>query len=153
MQLHIDHIALPSPPDSAAPCVPWAPGFSSGKREPRGLTRPSRIMGHFARAPTLISHHGTAGNLRASAIGNPWLRSRGTGLAISPQVLADRVYTYSAQVTVPTSRFVYLQNQIRGTFWWGNPAGCRSAWFGHLPMEVLPSLELSSPMSKRGAES
>lgn len=64
-----------------------------------------------------------------------------------------RVPTCSTQVVIPTSGFAHLPNQVGGTVWTGNLAGCRSAWFGSSNEGIRQPSSLICPRPGRGVES
>lgn len=52
-----------------------------------------------------------------------WQRSREGLVTTSTWFLADQIHTCSAHVVIPSSDFVYLQNQFRAALWLGNSTG------------------------------
>ena len=63
-----------------------------------------------------LTSWGWQGNLWGSATGNLTMAEKQEGLSTtSTQILADRVYTYGAQLVMPTNIFAHLQNKVRPT--------------------------------------
>lgn len=77
-----------------------------GKEKPEGKVN---IVGCFVVPLLWFCSPGITGNLTVS--------ENGKGLpTTSIQILADEVHTCRAQVVVPTSSFIQLQNQVSGAF-------------------------------------
>lgn len=95
--------------------LPWAPGFSSRKREPGAIPDLPQHCRWLCGSPSSdLTQWGSPGNLWAKSLGI-WLWQRGgEGFATpSTWILANGVPAYRAQVIVPTSSFAHLRNQVR----------------------------------------
>ena len=95
--------------------LPWAPGFSSRKREPGETSNLPQHCGWLYGSPSSdLTQWGSPGNLWAKSLGI-WLWQRGGEGSATPStwILANRVPAYRVQVIVPTSSFAHLQNQVR----------------------------------------
>lgn len=111
---------LPLPLVSAVPCKELAPEPlvpPVGKESLEGTTRPPQNCGSLCGSPfSDLTSWGWQGNLWGSATGNLTMAEKQEGLSTtSTQILADRVYTYGAQLVTPTNIFAHLQNKVRPT--------------------------------------
>ena len=102
-------------PLTQASAAPWREVSSKssappvGKENPQGTTSSPSVVGHFAGATTLISHHRDCRGICGAQPLGIWLWQRsGEGLATtSTWILADWVYNSSAQVVIPTGGFAH----------------------------------------------